>query len=225
MKKITLVLCACAMAFTGLLVSCSNNSGTEEIIFRDKETNCYVYEVSGIEVITKNEGGLDTTVTTTTDTVEFSGVGTLTWTLNDDELNDFQNYSLEVKTGQGYGTRSIKYSGEEGKNKTAPKDIHDDYGYFYYNTNSANEIKLDFHYAAGNYYLTKGSTASTVVYTEEGEKALENTIKITGDIAESDTLTIVVSYVIKNNDNETAKTVDNSSEVYTLKLVKAGSAE
>ena len=45
MKKITLVLCACAIAFAGLLVSCNNATG--DYVNTTSAWNRYEYKVTG----------------------------------------------------------------------------------------------------------------------------------------------------------------------------------
>ena len=122
MKKITLVLCACAMAFAGLLVSCSNGSGTEEIIFRGNESNEYLYTVSGTLVETTATGDKTLTVATTTKTTEFGGTAVLKWDASDDKAYDYQNYELTVNPGKAKVTNSTSYSGTVGKTLRSRKE-------------------------------------------------------------------------------------------------------
>ena len=99
MKKITLVLCACAIAFAGLLVSCSNDAGSGDVnlIYRDSTTYNYVYELTGTKVVTE-ESASDKTVllTTETTTTSFKGLARLYWNVNDDTFDDYTYYSFDV---------------------------------------------------------------------------------------------------------------------------------
>ncbi len=76
MKKITLMLCACAMAFAGLLVSCSN--GTEKWINGTEQGSEYVYAITGT-VTESEETGTTGSTTVTTDVYTFTkGRGAIT---------------------------------------------------------------------------------------------------------------------------------------------------
>lgn len=70
MKKINLILCACAVALTGLMVSCKNGN-VEKIDVTNTETR-YIYKVNGTVTMTKKSG-----TTTAVDTQE------ITYTIKD----------------------------------------------------------------------------------------------------------------------------------------------
>jgi hypothetical protein len=230
------------MAFAGLLVSCSNGSGTEEIIFRGNESNEYLYTVSGTLVETTATGDKTATVTTTTKTTEFGGTAVLKWNASDDKAYDYQNYELTVKPGKAKVTNSTSYSGTVGKTLTQPKDSYEDYTdgrYPYLFTwysglhstySTSGNFSLNFYSLADKYF--NGSideeNLTTAALTADQEKAIgkdEGTIAVavTGNIAEDDSLTIV--YTVIENEESADDTVDTETTVYTFKLTKVGSAE
>lgn len=231
MKKITLMLCACAMAFAGLLVSCSN--GSEKIIFTDSTSYDYAYTVSGSKVVTTEVATADKAVllTTTTKTSTFStGAANISWSENDDATYDWKNYELNVMPGRGDYVESVKYSGTSASAQPATVDQHKD------NT----EITLldwndwdvysklndfDFYSLGDAYYLGSKSddNSSYAAKTEDEIKDLNVTVAVTGNIAEDDKLTIV--YTVTAYDNGTDPVVNKKTAVYTFNLVKAGSAE
>ncbi len=75
MKKITLMLCACAMAFAGLLVSCSN--GTEKWIDGTQEGTNYVYSITGTVTESVETGSTGSTTVTTDVYTLSSGRGSI----------------------------------------------------------------------------------------------------------------------------------------------------
>ena len=92
MKKMSLVLCACAVAMAGLLASCSN--GPEEVVFVTEETTEALYDVSGSFTKTVTSGLKDaTTVTETVDTIT-SGYAKFGWTSKTVNESDAVNYCL-----------------------------------------------------------------------------------------------------------------------------------
>ena len=217
MKKITLMLCACAMAFAGLLVSCSN--GSEKIIFTDSTSYDYAYTVSGTKVET-TESATDKAalLTTTTVTSSFSaGNAIISWSENDDTTLDWKNYSFSVNAARGDKVTSIKYTGTSASSYTAPEDAHVD------NTSISLLADYDFFSLGDAYYAGSGSEWNQVAKTEDQIKALTSTVTVTGNIAEDDKLTIV--YTVKDWDLGTDPAVDKRTTVYTFNLVKADSAE
>ncbi|MCR4630717.1 MAG: hypothetical protein K5786_03725 [Treponema sp.] len=92
MKKISLVLCACAVAMAGLLASCNN--GPEEVVFVTEETTEALYDVSGSFTKTETSGLKDaTTVTKTVDTIT-SGYAKFGWTSKTVNEADAVNYCV-----------------------------------------------------------------------------------------------------------------------------------
>ena len=216
MKKITLVLCACAIAFAGLLVSCSNDAGDEQIIFRSNNSYDYAYTVSGSIVETVESAPVDkaVTLTTTTTTQSFdNGKAVLSWTDSDDQTNDYQNYNLSVSSVYGNKVVVVKNTGTSPLSNT-PKDQHTD------NANISG-LTAGFYSLDGKYYLSTGSDYEAL--TDDQIKALTATITVTGDIAEDDSVTIVITRVQDNAPADPA--VDKTTTVYTYKLTKAGTAE
>lgn len=218
MKKITLMLCACAMAFAGLLVSCNN--GSEKIIFTDSTSYDYAYTVSGTKVVT-TETATDKAVllTTRTETSSFSaGNAVITWYENDDTTQDWKNYNLKVYPSRGDRVVTTKYTGTSAESQPAVEDAHTDNIQIY-------SSEVDF-YSLGDAYFYGSKDFGSDPYTAKTEdqiKALTSTVTVTGNIAEDDKLTIVYTY--ENYDFGTDPEVNKSTTVYTFNLVKAGSAE
>ncbi len=80
MKKITLMLCACAMAFAGLLVSCNN--GTEKYIYANDVSYAYDYNVSGTIKTVATSGAVAAPTATVTEYTLTKGQGGIYWTEN-----------------------------------------------------------------------------------------------------------------------------------------------
>jgi len=226
MKKITLMLCACAMAFAGLLVSCSN--GSEKIVFTGETNYEYAYAVTGTKVeTTVSSTNSDALVSTTTVTDTFkNGTALLSWSTDDDDTLETQNYNLKVN--YGYGDRTTDYS-FSGSLYTADKAAYDRDSSYSMN-NWLGEGSWDFYTLDSKYFVGTTSTWNADSLTADEEKELgksesDRTITVTGNIAEDDSLTIVVTYLERSRDNATAKTLDNKTTVYTYNLVKLGSAE
>lgn len=222
MKKITLMLCACAMAFAGLLVSCSN--GSEKIVFTGETTYEYAYAVTGTKVVTTvTSSNSDTLVETTTVTDSFkNGTALLSWTTNDDQTLETQNYNLKVNYGYGDKTTDYSFSGTSATGRSRDSS---------YSMNSwLGEASWNFYTLDSKYFIGSTSTGNADSLTADEEKELgknedDETITVTGNIAEDDSLTIVVTVLNRSRDNATAKTLDNETTVYTYNLVKLGSAE
>ena len=226
MKKITLMLCACAMAFAGLLVSCSN--GSEKIVFTGETTYEYAYAVTGTKVETTTySSNSDELVRTTTVTDSFkNGTALLSWTTDDDETLETQNYNLKVNYGYGDKTTDYSFSGSLYTANKAAYDTDSDYS-----MNSwLGQGSWDFYTLDSKYFVGTTNTWNADSLTADEEKELgkaqgDKTITVTGNIAEDDSLTIVVTVLNRSRDNATAKTLDNQTTVYTYNLVKLGSAE
>ncbi len=80
MKKITLMLCACAMAFAGLLVSCNN--GTEKYINANEVSYAYDYNVSGTIKEVATSGAVAAPTATVREWTLTKGQGGIYWTEN-----------------------------------------------------------------------------------------------------------------------------------------------
>jgi len=78
MKKITLMLCACAMAFAGLLVSCNN--GAEDYINTTSVSNTYYYKVTGSFKDVETSGAIAAPSTETTEWTIVKGTAAVSWT-------------------------------------------------------------------------------------------------------------------------------------------------
>ena len=226
MKKITLMLCACAMAFAGLLVSCSN--GSEKIVFKGETTYEYAYAVTGTKVeTTTTSSNSDELVRTTTVTDSFkNGTALLSWSTKDDETLETQDYKLNVNYGYGDETTDYSFSGSL---YTANKAAYDRDSSYSMNR-WLGEASWNFYTLDSKYFIGSTSTWNADSKTADEEKELgkseyDQTITVTGNIAEDDTLTIVVTVLNRSRDNATAKTLDNITTVYTYNLVKLGSAE
>jgi len=224
MKKITLVLCACAMAFAGLLVSCNNNAGDTKLIYRDTTSYDNAYEFSATKVVTVETATNKATLLTTEETTtSFTGLATITYSENDDVTEDYKNYSFGITDrSDGTSKKVTSYSGTAAASQTAVKDS------YVVNESSFdptyNSWSVDFYEFDGKYYLGKAADTNTAVYTDAYLKdTLVNTITVDGDIAEGDTLTIVVTEDPK--DTSTSPAVNKTTTVWTYKLTKAGSAE
>lgn len=252
MKKITLVLCACAMAFAGLLVSCSNGSGTEQIIFRGDTSYDYAYTLSGTKVVTTQIANSDKRVllTTTEETTSFDGIATLCWKTDDDSTKDYLNYSLNPTVAKANKVTTTKYSGSSASAQAAVADEHVDnlssfdlkinkyedytfdYGSVTYTTKELVDGLLFYSFDDEKFYLgniSDNSDYAAFAGEKSSEKDFNKTITVTGNIEEDDSLTIVVTFVNddfnNDGDDDDANTVDAQTTVWTFKLTKAGSAE
>ena len=103
MKKISLVLCACAVAMAGLLASCSN--GPEELVFNTVEDTwetSVLYDVSGSFKKVEKVGAKDSVATTECAETITSGYSVLAWesktpNVSDVITYDFRDAGLKVK--------------------------------------------------------------------------------------------------------------------------------
>ena len=92
MKKITLMLCACAMAFAGLLVSCSN--GSEKYVDATEVNNNYLYKVTGSVSVTTADGAI-ANPDTTSDVYTFTkATGSVSWTDSETSKGDVPTYTI-----------------------------------------------------------------------------------------------------------------------------------
>ncbi|MBP3742608.1 MAG: hypothetical protein J6J00_06440 [Treponema sp.] len=93
MKKMSLVLCACAVAMAGLLASCSN--GPEEVVFDTYETTRYMYDVSGSFTRLEKSGLADAVTTTTKKETITNGFTAFRWESKTPENRDTLTYYLD----------------------------------------------------------------------------------------------------------------------------------
>jgi len=101
MKKITLMLCACAMAFAGLLVSCSN--GAEKWINGTTHSNKYEYAITGT-VTESVETGTTSSTTVNKGVITFAkGIGDIGLNSEDSrkENNDSSSSGYIYINGKG----------------------------------------------------------------------------------------------------------------------------
>jgi len=98
MKKITLALCACAFALTGLLASCS--SGSKDYIDLSETGSNYRYAVNGTIVTTSSSSSEDASKkvteykSTTTKKID-GGFVTVSWTENENRESNYDTYSVK----------------------------------------------------------------------------------------------------------------------------------
>lgn len=225
MKKITLVLCACAMAFAGLLVSCNNNAGDTKLIYRDTTSYDNAYEFSATKVVTVETATNKATLLKTEETTtSFAGLATISYSENDDTTVDYKNYTFEITDKSIASSKKVtSYSGTAASSQPAVKDSYtvNDSSF----SPAPNGLRsVAFYEFDGKFYLGTAADTNTAVYTDAYLKdTLVNTITVDGDIAEGDTLTIVVTEDPK--DTSTGTAVNKTTTVWTYKLTKAGSAE
>lgn len=158
MKKITLALCACAFALTGLLASCSSEAPTSvNYTDRSEYESTYKYAVKGTlsstsEKSTKNGAGKVTTDHKTSDVVISNGNVEVSWSTDENEVSNAKYFIIN---GTGFGTAtSEEYSvfdgsqdGNKNTNVTAEENpiqytiaiIEDEY----YFAENGEFIKLD----------------------------------------------------------------------------------
>ena len=93
MKKLTLLLCACAIALAGALVSCKN--GPEEIVFTNSTSYNYKYTITG-SIVEKTETGTPDNITETIVKRDIKGgYGTISWSKENYKEYDFNNRYFE----------------------------------------------------------------------------------------------------------------------------------
>ena len=240
MKKITLVLCACAIAFAGLFVSCSNDSGDVQLIYRDSTSYNYVYNLSGSKVVTR-ETATDKAalLTTVTETTSFEGLAVLTWSVNDDTTKDYKQYAVSNNVDKANKVTTTKYSGSAASSQTAVADVHVDNLRLteteYWDDVNSTYVTVPASFVVPNFYITEhdekfyygalqNSGNSYVVYTDaEWKDYVDNgdeTVAVSGSIEEGDSITITVTEAPK--DNSTGSAVNKTTTVWTYKLTKAG---
>ena len=107
MKKINLILCACAVALAGLMVSCKNNN-VDIINVTNTKTN-YIYKVSGTVTSTSNYGATATSVTNTvtTYTIKDAYTGKLTEEVDEQMERNNTYYDISLFGGSVSATKTV----------------------------------------------------------------------------------------------------------------------
>lgn len=90
MKKISLMLCVCAMALVGLFVSCSNG----EYIDSTSVGNNYLYKVTGTMKVIETEGLIDNPSSLTREYTIVKATGGLWWAESVSQAGDVPEYSI-----------------------------------------------------------------------------------------------------------------------------------
>lgn len=184
MKKITLMLCACAMAFAGLLVSCNN--GTEKYIYANEVSYTYDYNVSGTIKEVETTGAAAAPTATVTEYTLTKATGGFNWTENSQRegqdvyyynnnnridgyhfwINGTADESVTVGTGTATKTYAV-WASIPGRVQTLYKLGDDLYiklvdGAYSKVTISDGEIGDDEFTLSYNYTIDNGSTTTTV---------------------------------------------------------------
>lgn len=94
MKKLTLILCVCAIAFTSILVSCKNEP--EEYIDTTTKYYNYMYSVTGTVNYEQDYGPKDAVVKTTINRTFTQATGTAEWSENAYDKSDYQKYTIKA---------------------------------------------------------------------------------------------------------------------------------
>ena len=94
MKKLILMLCACTIAFAGLLTSCKNE--TEEYIDVTQSLYDYIYSVTGTMTIVEETGTPGATSKTTTTYTITQGSGSAEWWEQTNYKSDVINIEVGV---------------------------------------------------------------------------------------------------------------------------------
>lgn len=108
MKKITLALCACAFALTGVLASCSNEAASANYIDRTNTYSNYKYAVAGTITTTESsetlrnastwaldkDGKAYKSTTTTTSKIN-GGFVTVSWNADENRNSNYTTYSFD----------------------------------------------------------------------------------------------------------------------------------
>ncbi len=162
MKKITLALCACAFALTGLLASCSN--GSKDYVNCNATYSSYKYAVTGTITTTRSaeylydsyfdldaDGKSYKESSTTTEKIN-GGFVTVNWTEDENRISNYTHYNIEGSatvvetTGSGEasydGTALGSTKGSSTGNTGIDFDIYDIDGTYYINIDNE-MVKLD----------------------------------------------------------------------------------
>ena len=227
MKKITLVLCACAMAFAGLLVSCSNDAGSGDVnlIYRDSTENQYLYVLNGERTVTRKVGSSASDLVTTEIKTTFNGFASLEWYVNNNYTEDYKNYNLKVAPLLNENV-SKKTTINDAAASTQPDPAFIDF-YDVSSDSDFDDIDINFYEFDEKFYIGVASGSNTAVYAAKEWKdyteAGEPTVEVSGNIEEDDEVTITVTYAPK--DTSTAPAQNSTKTVWTFKLSKPVASE
>lgn len=233
MKKITLVLCACAMAFAGLLVSCSNDAGSGDVnlIKRDTTKYQYLYVLNGERTVTTKVGSSASDLVTTEVKTTFNGSASLTWDVDNNYTEDYKNYNLSVAPLLNENV-SQKTTINNAAASTQPDPAFIDF-YDYASEPVVPgqlgliDLEFDFYEFDEKFYIGAADESNTAVYAAKEWKdyieAGNPTVEVTGNIEEDDEVTITVTCAPK--DTSTAPAQNSTKTVWTFKLSKPVASE
>lgn len=145
MKKLILMLCACTIAFAGLLTSCKNE--VEEYVDVTMKTYDYIYSVTGTLKIV-HEQGTTGAITKQTETYTITqGKGSASWTERTTEKTDCINIGIDVIA------RADKTTQQD--NNPAETTYNTDFSMKYFPFGDVNKID-------GKYYIKNNTDAEYV---------------------------------------------------------------
>lgn len=198
MKKITLALCACAFALTGLLASCSNESTSVNYVDVGSHKTAYKYAVKGTITTTSttsvkekadtsygfttyvvDKNGKLTESTSVTKTTVTNGVIDVSYSTNENEESNYKNYTF----GGDYSYTSIT----EVKSNTRAGEKQG-----YTNTSDSGTASLSLptiKKIGDDYYFVKNSEAKKI----EEFAISDEEAAFDGDFGEEFTLTLKFS--------------------------------
>ena len=229
MKKITLALCACAMAFAGLLVSCS--SGSVDYVDCGKTESRYIYAVYGTITTTSSEEGLidvssysgnisqaldkdgkkSTTTSSSTKKVS-NGYVAATWNTYENRESNFTHYTIK---GDYKYTSTSNSSGTYDGDSTGSTEGNED---------GTSSIEFNIYDIDGTYYLYDGTNKTQVKL--EDLAISEDEDAFSGDFGDEFSLNIKISndkfqksYTKDNDLMKDAKYAKNSTTEYKLTFV------
>ena len=229
MKKITLALCACAMAFAGLLVSCS--SGSVDYVDCGKTESRYIYAVYGTITTTSSEEGLidvssysgnisqaldkdgkkSTTTSSSTKKVS-NGYVAATWNTDENRESNYTHYTIK---GSYKYTSTSNSSGTYDGDSTGSTEGNED---------GTSSIEFNIYDIDGTYYLYDGTNKTQVKL--EDLAISEDEDAFSGDFGDEFSLNIKISndkfqksYTKDNDLMKDAKYAKNSTTEYKLTFV------
>ena len=227
MKKITLVLCACAMAFAGLLVSCSNDAGSGDVnlIYRDITENQYLHGLNGERTVTTKNGSSASDLVTTEVKTTFNGFASLEWVVNNNNTEDYKNYNLKVAPLLNENVSKKTTVHDAAASTQSDPDFIDFYDVS--SDSDFDDIDIYFYEFDEKFYIGTADESNTAVYAAKEWKdyteAGNPTVEVSGNIEEDDEVTITVTYAPK--DTSTAPAQHSTKTVWTFKLSKPVASE
>ncbi|WP_027727237.1 hypothetical protein [Treponema bryantii] len=195
MKKITLMLCACAMAFAGLLVSCNNGS---EYINASGVSYDYKYKVTGT-IKEATASGAVAAPSKTSDVYTFTkAVGKVNWWESENSYGDVPTYWIEASG----------YADEVYTNSSSVETK-------YYKE----DISLPFYYLEkfedGFYINLQNLNANNYVY-QQNQKGKYAKVTLDGDFGD-DEFTLTYEYTLETGTNNET-TVNTKTYSGTVKF-------